>query len=273
MTLSTQFGTSIETGDDGATVGREAATAAFAEMDADRVDFCQVFASPRYDFEAVLSGVREVTGLDAVLVGCSSAGEFTDEGFSEGSVAVSLVASDNLNFFSGIGRGLSEDMDAAVRDAVWELPREVEGYPSMAAITLDDGLFGAGDDEPDEYKIRWPGAAPRTDGPLAFAVGIEEGQELRVMHSERPDQIDSVRDAVRGAREKANGTDVAGGFVYDCACRGIILGEEFDHAVDTIEAEMGAPFAGFESYGEVYMHMGEGSGYHNTTSVVMLLPS
>ena len=35
----------------------------------------------------------------------------------------------------------------------------------------------------------------------------------------------------------------------------------------------GAPIAGFETYGEIAMDLGQSSGFHNTTTVVLAFPA
>ncbi|APW96686.1 chemotaxis protein [Halobiforma lacisalsi AJ5] len=407
--LSTQFASGVAVGDDGFAVGKEAATRAAEGLETDgRVDFGQVFCSPEYDYDAVLSGIRSVVGDDVELIGSSSSGEFTEETSTEGSVTVALVASDSIRFFSGIGTDLSAGVAAAVNEAVDGLPAAVEGYPHRSAIVLHDGLAGVGDQvavatqrnlghdvsfvggsagddlameathvfrndtvasdavvvgmlastepvtisvdhghspisepmtvtnseggrvleldgkpafeawreavEPylaergreidvegledgslellglltefefgieegrgasdDGYKIRWPGLSLTTAGHLDFPVGVPEGTELRVMHSPKPEQIESARDTAREAVENAvaSSSGIAGGFVYDCACRSIILEDEFGEAVDAMADELEVPFTGIETYGELCMERGQLSGFHNTTSVVMLLP-
>ncbi|QLG50532.2 FIST N-terminal domain-containing protein [Natrinema halophilum] len=404
--LPTQFQTGMAIDDDSFDAGYRAARKAFDGFGTERVDFCQVFCSPEYDYGDVLAGVRDVIGSDAKLIGASSAGEFTEQAVLDGSVAVSLVASDTIKFFTGLGTDLSEGAADAVNEAVSDLPSSVEGYPHLSAINLHDGLAGvsdqialvtqrnlghdvsfvggsAGDDlamnathvfhdetvttdsvvialmaskepvtitvdhghspisEPmtvtkseggrvieidgkpafeawreavesylaetdrsvdfdaveeesqellglltefefgieeghgainDGYKIRWPGLTLSKAGPLDFPVGVPEGVVLRVMHSPPDDQIVSARDTAKAAVQNASG-EIAGGFVYDCACRSIILGEEFDDAVSAIGSELDVPFSGFETYGELCMERGQMSGYHNTTSVIMLLPT
>lgn len=403
--LPTQFQTGMAVDDDSFDAGYRAAAKAHEALGTDRVDFCQVFCSPEYEYEAVLAGIRDVIGDTPELIGASSAGEFTEQAVLEGSVAVSLVASDTIKFFTGLGTDVSEGAADAINQAVTDLPSSVDGYPHLSAINLHDGLAGvsdqialvtqrnlghdvsfvggsAGDDlamnathvfhddtiatdsvvialmaskepmtitvdhghspisEPmtvtksdggqvieidgkpafeawreavesylaetgrtidfeaveadsqellrlltefefgieegygainDGYKIRWPGLTLSKAGPLDFPVGVPEGIVLRVMHSPPDDQIVSARDTARAAVRNAAG-DVAGGFVYDCACRSIILGDEFDDAVSAIDDELGVPFSGFETYGELCMERGQMSGYHNTTSVIMLLP-
>jgi methyl-accepting chemotaxis protein len=351
-----------------------------------------------------------VIGEDAELIGCSSAGEFTDHSVTARSVTVGLVTSDSISFYTGMGHGLSESVSNAVKEATAEFPSQVPGRPHFTAINLHDGLSGqgdqialttlrtlgrdvsfaggsAGDDmnmeethvfcngeisqdavamallasrrptqvavdhghepisEPvtvtdsdgacvyeldgspafevwrnaveshvgnhrdevidfdtiqpgsqrlaellteyefgieegegigsnDGYKTRWPGITETMDGPLDFAVNIPEGTTLRVMYSPKQQQIEAARNATREAVDMLEGqnVDVAGGFVYDCVCRAAILNEEFPNAIKAIADELDAPFAGFETYGELCMERGQMSGYHNTTSVTLVLP-
>jgi methyl-accepting chemotaxis protein len=124
-----------------------------------------------------------------------------------------------------------------------------------------------------EYKIRWPAMTDSTEGPLKFATGVPEDSEVNIMHSPKDEQIDSARQAARNSLERFEGGDVAGAFVFDCVCRGLILDDDFDQAVGEIADELDAPLAGFETYGEVCMPPEAASGYHNTTTAVLLLPS
>jgi methyl-accepting chemotaxis protein len=151
-TSGTAFATGIATGEDGHGVGREAASSAADALGADHIDFCQVFCSSEYDYEAVVDGIRSVIGSGPVLIGCSSAGEFTESEQAEGSVTVSLLSSDAMRFFTGLGTGLGDDATAAVEEAVASLPESVDGYPHRTAITLYDGLAGLGDEVPEAVQ-------------------------------------------------------------------------------------------------------------------------
>lgn len=398
--MSSEFVTGVETGTDGREVGEAAATTARSKLDREDVDFCQVFCSPTYDLSAVIEGIRAVVGDRTELIGCTSAGEFTEAGTTAGSVTLALVSSDTHKFFTGFGTGLAADVDECLREAVAELPSRVEGYPHLSAINLHDGLQGVGEqvaiatqralgqhvgfaggsagddmqmdttrvfcndqiaenavalglvaskepvpitvnhghkpiseslevtraegntvyeldgrpafevwldvvnerakaeygidpttladgsedlsrlltayefgiDQGTDYKIRWPGLTTTTDGPIEFAVSIPEGTVLRVMHSPPDDQIESAVTAVRDAKRELGDRQVAGAFIYDCVCRSAILGEEFANSITAITDELDAPLAGFETYGELCMERGQIGGYHNTTSVVFLLP-
>ncbi|WP_117365519.1 FIST N-terminal domain-containing protein [Natrarchaeobaculum sulfurireducens] len=160
-------------------------------------------------------------------------------------------------------RGRNVDFDALENDS-----RELLDLLTEFEFGIEEGR-GASDDG---YKIRWPGLALTTAGHFEFPVGVPDGTKLRVMHSPKPDQIESARNTAREAVTNAGRSEIAGGFVYDCACRSIILEDSFGEAVDAMADELEVPFTGIETYGELCMERGQLSGFHNTTSVVMLLP-
>lgn len=143
--MGTQFGTAIGTGTDSRAVGERTARDVVVSIDADRVDFCQVFASASYEYGPLLDGIRSVIGADAKLFGCSSAGEFTESAVEEGSIALAVVTSDSLRCFTGLGTGLSDNVTACAGEAIRSLPSSVEGYPHMSAIALHDGMAGTGE--------------------------------------------------------------------------------------------------------------------------------
>jgi hypothetical protein len=123
-----------------------------------------------------------------------------------------------------------------------------------------------------DYKIRAP-LSRNADGSIAFACGIAEGSVIRITESEPERQIVSAREAARRARSHLGGKAVAGALVFDCICRNLILGKDFVRAVQSMSDELGhVPIAGFETYGEIALDVGDMSGFHNTTSVVLAFP-
>jgi len=75
-----------------------------------------VFASVRYDLEAVLKGVYGVVG-DVPLIGATTAGEICNEP-QQGSVIVVALASPYLKVRVGLGQGVSRNWRQAVTQAV-----------------------------------------------------------------------------------------------------------------------------------------------------------
>jgi methyl-accepting chemotaxis protein len=122
------------------------------------------------------------------------------------------------------------------------------------------------------FKIRAP-LSRRPDGSINFSCGIPEGSIIRITESVPERQISSSREAARRARARLDGRSVAGALVFDCICRNLILGDQFQDAVRGISDELGSvPLAGFETYGEIALDAGDMSGFHNTTSVVLAFP-
>jgi methyl-accepting chemotaxis protein len=123
-----------------------------------------------------------------------------------------------------------------------------------------------------EYKIRAP-LSRNADGSINFACGIPEGSVIRITESIAERQVASAREAARRAKEPLGGDVPAGAVVFDCICRNLILDKDFHRAVRGISDELGGvPLAGFETYGEIAMDVGDMSGFHNTTSVVLAFP-
>jgi methyl-accepting chemotaxis protein len=132
--------------------------------------------------------------------------------------------------------------------------------------------FEAGLAAGQEYKIRAP-LSRGGDGAIQFACGVPEGAVIRITESTPRDQIESAREAARRARSKLGGQPAAGAIVFDCICRNLILRDEFGAALRGMVEELGnVPIAGFETYGEIALDVGDMSGFHNTTSVVLAFP-
>src|SRR6185503_11854227 len=121
-----------------------------------------------------------------------------------------------------------------------------------------------------EYKICAPLSLNSKDGSLNFACGVPEGAVVRMTESGSQEQVASARAAAEQARKALEGRPVAGALVFDCICRNLILKERFVDAVQQMHSALGgAPLAGLETYGEIAMELGQTSGFHNTTTVVL----
>jgi methyl-accepting chemotaxis protein len=106
---------------------------------------------------------------------------------------------------------------------------------------------------------------------MEFACGIPEGMVMKVAHATEQDEIDSPRKAGIESLERLEG-EPAGAFVFDCICHANILQEDFDKSVNAVADAIDVPMVGCETYGEVCMREGELSGYHNTTTSILMLP-
>lgn len=125
--------------------GREACTQAISGIPPhEKVNLLIVFASTAYDQDKVVLGVAE-TVPEALLIGCSSAGEISSEGFSgEKSVVVMAIASDQMRFWGGIGNHILWNPMQAGSDCANALQYESHGYVTSALMFIDV-LSGSGD--------------------------------------------------------------------------------------------------------------------------------
>ena len=224
---------------------------------------------------------------------------FHNDQIATDSIVLAVIGSEKP-FALGVEHGhepVSEPL--AVTEADGSVVHELDGKPAFAAFAdavddvaqerygIDPHAVEAGDEEfvelltrfqfgiksgGDDYKVRWAGPTPSTDGPMAFATTIPEGTELTVMDSSRDNQIEAARQSAENTLGAMADAELAGALVFGCACQGAILGERFGESVDEMTAELGVPLAGFQTYGEICMQEGEMRGYHNTTSSVLGFP-
>lgn len=111
--------------------GREAALQAAAQTGEGAASLVLAFGSTRFDQDALLKGIRAITG-DTALIGCSTAGEITAEGPAKRSVVVVAIRSDRMTATTGMGSRL----DAAPRQAGEDAAR-----PGTLAKPPDPHLF------------------------------------------------------------------------------------------------------------------------------------
>ncbi len=99
-----------------------------------------VFASTAQPLESIVSPLSQAFP-GSVMLGATTAGEFTEKGDSKKSVSAIAIAGD-FKIFGGIGTGLQRDPEAAVHGALEGIPRAVHDYPHQIAIVLLDPLSG-----------------------------------------------------------------------------------------------------------------------------------
>ena len=143
--MGTKLASGLGKGENGAVAATEAVLQAKEKLGDDHIDLSLVYSSTTYDLKEVVDAVRGATNK-APLIGASSAGEFTEEKVEKGSVAVSLLSSDEIKIFTTLAEGIQQDPEAATKEVVAKLPDNVEGYPYLTAILMIDGLSGVGEE-------------------------------------------------------------------------------------------------------------------------------
>ncbi len=223
----------------------------------------------------VIAGDQVLTDAVAVCVakGPSTFFAGVQHGHEPLSEPLEVTRADGSVLFEVNGRPAWDVWREATRERARDMGIDVDRLADASAegsflIRFELGLeTGAG------YKIRVP-LSRGADGSLNFACTIPEGVRFRIMQSRQENQVESARTAAQRALAELGGRAVAGALVFDCVCRSIILGDAFPQAVAVMQEVVGpVPLLGFETYGEICMDPTQFSGFHNTTSVVVLIPS
>lgn len=122
----------------GQSLGEQIATA-FAGTPPDAV---VVFASPRYEYADLLAALKAAC-RPSVLVGCSSAGEFTADVHGENGATALALSSPQMRFNGALATGVSTNPAGAAQDmaAAFQGLHDHE-YRYRAALILTDALAG-----------------------------------------------------------------------------------------------------------------------------------
>lgn len=121
---------------------REAAATALEALQGKKAKILFVFSSIAYDQNQVLGGVREEGG-EALVVGGSAAGEISSFSTFFDGVVVMAIASDQIDFFAGVGGGVSADSFRAGAEAAKDVLKKSPKAPKLF-ILLPDGMTGNG---------------------------------------------------------------------------------------------------------------------------------
>ena len=104
-------------------------------------DAIMVFAAPGYAHASLLETIR-AGHPSALLVGASSAGEFTHERHGQGAACALALKSDDVHFAIGVGRDLHVSPALAARQIVSTFRGSERPTLHRAALVLTDALSG-----------------------------------------------------------------------------------------------------------------------------------
>jgi hypothetical protein len=141
---------------DSVAAGRDVAEQVRSKL-GDTPDAVIVFASPDYDHAALLQAI-EVGCSPGVLVGASSAGEFTNDTLGVGLVSALAIKDSEARFSLGVGRNLKSDPAAAAQNIVEGFNGGSDhSFPHRSALVLTDALAGYADALTDQLTIATAG--------------------------------------------------------------------------------------------------------------------
>jgi hypothetical protein len=127
------------------TAAHDLASKVSTALGGQRPDALIVFASPDHDHERMLATLARDTGTETI-VGCSSAGEFTNTVHGCGRISLMALRSSTMKFQIGLGRGVSSAPEGAARQlATGFRGIEASPLPHRAALVMTDALAGHAD--------------------------------------------------------------------------------------------------------------------------------
>ncbi len=124
--------------------GFEACRQAIEKMGGGKPDFTFTFASVAFDQNELMRGIKEASE-GAPGIGCSDAGEITNDGPSEKSVAIMTIKSDTIGFINGLGADIKTNARSAGQAVAKEI-KEKSIDALRVFIMLPDVLTGNGAD-------------------------------------------------------------------------------------------------------------------------------
>lgn len=105
-----------------------------------------LFSSSLHDYSELLKSIKQACNPE-ILVGCSSAGEFTSSQAGTDSASAVGIYSNDLKFSAGIGRNISSNRDEVAKQLSSALSGlESYEYPYHSALILADALSGHTDE-------------------------------------------------------------------------------------------------------------------------------
>ena len=134
----------VGTGPDAYKAGAEACMQVLSGLPDRKANVLFVFGSVSFDQDKLLEGICE-TSPESLIVGCSSAGEISSEGFStENSVVILGITSDKVQFWGGVGNHILWNAKQAGEECANVLEYNSHGYITSALLFLDI-ISGNGD--------------------------------------------------------------------------------------------------------------------------------
>jgi hypothetical protein len=141
---------------DSVSAGRDLADQVNSKL-GDRPDAIILFASPDYDHPSLLRTLKEGCS-PGVMVGASSAGEFTNDTLGVGLVSALAIKDPEASFSLGVGRNLKADPASAARSIVEGFKGASDHtFSHRSALVLTDALAGYADALADELTIATAG--------------------------------------------------------------------------------------------------------------------
>ncbi len=127
----------IGSGTDAYRAGVDACAEALSGLALHKPEVLFVFASISFDQDKLIEGISK-SSPGTLIVGCSTAGEISGDGFSlEKSVVIMAIASDKIKFWGAVGNHIIWNSKQAGQELANTLEYDSHGYMTSALLFLD----------------------------------------------------------------------------------------------------------------------------------------
>jgi hypothetical protein len=136
-------GNGVSTKKDSYNAGKEASLIAKKQLKGKTPDILIVFASPKFVHPELLEGITKIFG-DVPMVGGTTAGEISSNGFSTDSVVIMAIISEELEFCTAISEHMSINEKQCARTLAETLKETVTFDNALSLIVFPNGMGGDG---------------------------------------------------------------------------------------------------------------------------------
>ena len=132
--------------EDSAAAGEDLGRQIREQLRGNAPDAVILFVSPRYDPAKLLRAIQDGC-MPKVMMGCSSAGEFTSDSQGVGHASAVAIRSSEMKFACAMGRGLHQDRASVAKEVVNSFAGVGASGPAYkSALILTDALAGHADE-------------------------------------------------------------------------------------------------------------------------------
>lgn len=140
------------------------------KLDGDSPDVLIVFASPEYLYAELLQALEECC-RPRILLGCSSAGEFSGSSSGIASASVTAISSTDIVFNAVLSKGLRAERAGALQQLSAGFTGDLHPeYPYRCVLVLTDALAGYADELIHELTVQTSGTYQLFGGGAALSI-------------------------------------------------------------------------------------------------------
>lgn len=111
------------------------------------------------------------------------------------------------------------------------------------------------------------------DGSVTCAAEIPMGAKVFIMKTDSETAVNAAANATANAVQSLHGAKPGAALFFDCVATRLRMGADFEIELNAVtDLLSGASMVGCNTYGQIARAIGQFSGFHNCTAVVLVMP-